>query len=652
MADLLVKLNALIGADNLTSILLLILLSSIFVNLFLLQKNLQAKKKKLDREKIIEVLKEFFTSQLNQSQNTLRHKQRKHFEKKVMRLRQAYLAIEKSCLDKGIDSQAYWQLLHDKLKQLLSIYEHHKASKMLQRVREKITKIQGLLDKAPEAESREKVSTALDKLEIACEELSDNPIRLAEMDKKLARLLAKLSNEFYRESSHISGAGQRFLENGSNNVVQIKHHAQTMGDIADNSNYGPQEDYGRSMSSMSEATADMRARIDELEYQLKQSRNKLELHMHAMDKAAKDDDLKSLSGDIRDVSDEIIEASEREIDRLNNLVKEKKSIIHELEDALSSVKKHEKDASPLEQEETKLSTTRENEIELLRRNLYESEQCILLLERELELLKESRDEALKKKQALVSEDEIYQLNKTIDSLKSEVVDYESAWREKDLLFGYVTDCLDASTAEDVSLTVYQCLSDMGFRSDMLINTAQRTLEINPQGAIPTKEKLIVNSMQVGEVNLSDKEKRFYFRFSNLGGLVRKNDGKPIGEKEKSNLFELFSLTDKILRRISQLANNKQSMRSIDGVSNSIKYLMKEIDESYDQVFQKIGGAVHDGFGQLEDVARSAGLNATQVASIKNLEKDLSTELLAEKRVKLRTHKSMLSLLQKVEKLND
>ncbi len=650
MADFLAFLSSQLGADNLTSILLLLLLSSILANLFLVQRSLQMKKKKPDKAKIIEVLKAFLSSQLLQSQNTLRHKQRKHLEKKVMRLRQAYLAIEKSSLDKGIDSQAYWQVLHDKLKQLLSIYDQHKASKLLLRVQEKIKTIQQLLDKAPESESREQVRGALDKLEVACEELNDNPIRLHEIEKKLGRLLTKLSNEFYRESSHLSGAGHRYLENTTASMVQMKTNAHAMGKIADNPVYGGEGSYGESMTSLSESTADMRARIDELEYQLKQSRNKLELHMIAMDKATKDDDMKNLSLDIRDVSDEIIEASEREIDRLHSLVKEKKVIIQDLEHALRHNKKQAE--SSVDKVETHLTTAREDELKLLRRNLFESEQCITLLEQELELLKLSKAEALEKKKADVSEDEIYHLNKTIDTLKQEVVNYESAWREKDLLFSYVTDCLEANTAEDISLTIYQCLGDMGYKSDLQVYTPSRTLEINVQGAVPTREKLIINSMQIGEVNLSDKERRFYFRFSNLGGLVRHNDGKAISEREKTNLFEMFSLTDKVLRRVLQLANNKQSLKSLDSVSNSIKYMMKEMDEGFDHVFQKVDGAVHDGFGQLQDVARSAGMNATQIASIKNLEQNVADDLLAEKRIKLRMHKSMLGLLQKVEKLGD
>jgi hypothetical protein len=191
---------------------------------------------------------------------------------------------------------------------------------------------------------------------------------------------------------------------------------------------------------------------------------------------------------------------------------------------------------------------------------------------------------------------------------------------------------------------------MGFSSNILVYTPERTLEINEVGAIASKDKLLVNSMQIGEVNPSSGDKRFHFRWQHIGGIIRREDSNAITEKEKENLVELSHLTDKIIHRILQAGHQKQNKRSLESVCNSIKYLTRELDESFEQVFSKVEGKVHDGFGQLQDVARSSGVNAAHIASIKKLEASVSEEIIAEKRIKLRMHKSMLSLLQKVEKL--
>ena len=649
MLDFIAQINFGPGQNNLISILLFIVLIFTFVILFLTQKIAFLRNKKFSVNKTEDALRDFLSSQIRQTQNTTRHKNRHHFRKKVMRLRHAYLAIEKSCLDRGIDSREYWELLHSKLTKLLSIYETRKSSGIITNLKKNIDLLQNLLAKCPESKGKDKVKAALKHLESTSETMTRNPQRLSSINNKILKLLDKFSNELYRESSYISNSDENYIINTRHPVSKIKGHIDAIHTISNDKTKNKGENLERSMATLSNTSQAMKDRVKELENSLKLAQTKLTYHLTAYETSDKKD-TKNLNHDIHDISEEIIEASEREIGRLNNLLKEKKTIINELEDALKITKISENTEKTETKDSIGLLTEREEDIDFLKRNLHESEQCICLLEGELEILKNRIKEAKNLKSTPINETEIDTLNEIINNLKDEVVDYESAWKEKNLLVNYVLECLDASTTEDVSLSIYQCLLEMGFSSNILVYTPERTLEINEIGAVANKDKLLVNSMQIGEANPSDRDKRLHFRWQHIGGIIRRADSNVITEKEKENLVELSHLTDKIIHRILQASNQKQNQKSLESVCNSIKYLTRELDDSFEQVFSKVEGKVHDGFGQLQDVARSSGVNASHIASIKKLEASVSEEIIAEKRIKLRMHKSMLSLLQKVEKL--
>ena len=52
-----------------------------------------------------------------------------------MKLRHAYLAIERSGIERGIDSEDYWELVHRKGKKLLSIYQNSQTRTLIKQVK-------------------------------------------------------------------------------------------------------------------------------------------------------------------------------------------------------------------------------------------------------------------------------------------------------------------------------------------------------------------------------------------------------------------------------------------------------------------------------------------------------------------------------------
>lgn len=652
MSDALAQFAQFMSSDGLLALLLSGLLVSVLINLAFAQRVSRNKKRKLTAQQSTEIVKAFISSQISQTHNAFKHQKRKSIDKSVLRFREAYLSIERACLDRGIDTDSYWRILSVKLKELLGIYDRHKSKRIADEVREKVVSIRSLLDKAAPSKSKDKVMIALSKLEVACENAAHDPDRLVGLNDKLGKLLQKFGNEFYLNSAHMSTAHNSYLENCKEPVEKIKDNAENMTSIVDGMRAYDQDKYRKTIDSISDSTETMRERIYELESQLGNSKHRMSVHTASLDIASTDEEIKNVNGNIHDISDEIIEASEREIDRLSRLVKEKKQIIRELEDALRQ-NQTSSEAALVNGELSKvdLPAGLQKEVDLLRRNLAESEQCIVLLEGELEILKNARVKAEGVSNA-VTEEAVSHLNNTVDSLKRELQDYESAWREKDLLFGFIQECVDANTAEDISLSIYQCLNDMGFDAELLVYTPARTMEINETGALRAKDKMLINNMQVNETNLSDYGKRIFFKLNNIGGAVCRKNNKKITTKESGNLMELLSLTQKMLGKVNASVANAYQKRSLGGLSNSVKYVTKEVDDALDEVLRNADSVVRDGFGQVQDVARSGGMAAGQIANIRLLEKSIGDDLKANARIKLRLRKSMLSILQQVEKLDN
>lgn len=637
--------------DSLVSLLLLALVICVFGNLFFAHKLLSARKGKISNEQEKNVIRDFLKNQINQTNNTERHKKRKHFEKNVMQLRHAYLAIEKCAIERGIDTEPYWQVVYSKVKKLLSIYEHHQSDGLLKEVFSNIKAITKLLDKSPASDAKNRMFCALDKLQNACKINRGNPKRLREINDKLIHLLDKFKHEGNRERAYKDDATINYIQASAHPVQKIKKHISNIEEITSKADSKLSVSHGESVNSLAETNENMRSHIRQLEIKLALAQSKL-----ADQKQNKADqeswDSSSIKSEIHDISDEIIEASEREIDRLTTLLREKKGIIHELEASLHSAQKETKTATEIVSSASDLATVREEELDLLRRNLIESEQCIVLLEQELGSLKENLKYAEQLKNTPINDKEIEELTRTVDELKLEMDEFEAAWKEKKVLVNYIMECLEAGTTEDVSLSVFDSMSTMGFSADILIYTPARTIEVNDIGKIPHRTKLLLDSLHIGEANLSRDERKLNFRWQNLSGTVVRKDGKVITEKEKENLVEMSNLTDKLLQRLITPPQQSQNQRSMESISNSIKFLTKELDDSFEQVFKRVDDKIHDGFGQLRDVARSSGMQAGQIASIKNLENTTSDEIKAEKRIKLRVHKLMLSLLEKIESQND
>ncbi|WP_339075118.1 hypothetical protein [Teredinibacter turnerae] len=212
------------------------------------------------------------------------------------------------------------------------------------------------------------------------------------------------------------------------------------------------------------------------------------------------------------------------------------------------------------------------------------------------------------------------------------------------------ESVDSSSLADAGIFFYQCLKDLGYANELLINADGKKMELNEKGSLAVSQKLLIENMRVGEFNSSERDKKVVARYANFGGVLRKDDGSAFTQEEKQTLSDLFVICDKIFARIKMTDAQSSQRREVAKLVNGYKYMVSEMDDMIDGLIKKIKGEVSSSFRQVEDVGRSAGLQARVIAAIKSLEDELQADLAGESRVKIRLRKSQLEFLKNLEDL--
>ncbi|WP_018415867.1 hypothetical protein [Teredinibacter turnerae] len=637
-----------IGADSLVSLLLLGLICSIFLNLYAFHSLRSHESLLPGGKRFAAVVKKFLLNQQTKTSLQTKAKRLSPQVRSAMRLREAYLAIEIKCIERGLDTDEYWNLLHSRLTKLMNIFSPKEVLSPLRFIEEKVALIHRELELAPDTVRKKDVKASLDKLYLACVENEFNPDKIEKINDKLSALFFNLRSANYRQAAgrveltaNHAKQGKSLTEQLDSTANAVMAHTKDMQDAGgEHESLAKIHDYSSQIASsagnLGENYDDLHSRVEDMGERLAASTNETEVH--------------GVDRDLIDLSDEMVEASEREIERLKALVAEKRTIIRDLEEQLASGASlsDDGDLDPEGISEGRAGVS-EEDMTLLRKNLRESEQCIEMLEYELDLLKQKSDH-LDEEDPGVSEETLAMLQQSLDKAHEEIANYQKVLNRKEMIFSFLRESVDSSSLADAGIFFYQCLKDLGYANELLINADGKKMELNEKGSLAVSQKLLIENMRVGEFNSSERDKKVVARYANFGGVLRKDDGSAFTQEEKQTLSDLFVICDKIFARIKMTDAQSSQRREVAKLVNGYKYMVSEMDDMIDALIKKIKGEVSSSFRQVEDVGRSAGLQARVIAAIKSLEDELQADLAGDSRVKIRLRKSQLEFLKNLEDL--
>ncbi len=655
--------------------LILVLIISVFANLYFLQSRLFSRvaERKLKRS-LPGHIKAYLSDQADKTRNARRHQERKHLDVGVIKLRAAYLAIEAKSLDREVDSKEYWNLINTKVKKLFQILTEQQVSKPLADVLKKITVIKSEIGRSESKSDNAKAALAsLDKFKTACIESADSATKLAQYNEKLDQLLTKISNVGYRKLSEKAGAHQRYYDNSYEALTRLQEKlasGEASSDELEKTNEASEE-----KSSARDLLANSIDRYRKNNQALKDGiaayERDLDSVKQGIDKASSnaiitssEGELNSANGELDDLSEQIQAANEKEIERLRGVVKDQRLTIAELETSLGEIDGDGGGGISLNMLEGGGGGPMDNapkksnaDVGILKQSLREAEQCVAMLEDELENLKRANtasnalqdsSEGESNQAAPLTDNNVNILQATISNLEQEVSKSRQAESLHAILMNFFKESFEAQTMEDVSLFLHQTLDDLGATPSLIIYAPSREIEINAQGKMPDRNKILIKNMQVNEVNPSPKNDKVTFRFFNYGGWVEAKEGG--WDKQKMNVvIDLLRSSDKILSHVKNLQSGRQQRNKMDEMANSVKKMAHEIDKALEDYAKRTQGTVEDTFGQIQDVAKARGLNATQVAGFRQIEQEALDMLASDDSLRLKTKKKFLQLVQSFEK---
>ena len=623
---------------------------NVLIHLFLINKIFEERKRSQELARHIKdedkIIRDFLENQHHETRSyNRRFDKQVILDKEVIILRAAYMKLEGNALAYKMDTTPYWNYLNEQLRKVIKavvpqVSPRERDVDALQSrialLKEKIRLIPSKNDNPGIKEKKERIVAMLDNIAQQHSNSSEDKTRLKKQIDKVEHLIQLFEDPELRRQYTAQKRQQAYVKSSSTHLDALQDNRLT------------KENHIRALENILEKNPSSVALEQELQI-FKDENSKLNHHVEQLKKElmefqerlnipSTDTADRKKARDMLALSDDLLSASEQEMDRLRDVISNQRRAITEMEESLEHLQH-------LNSSET---SDHQQQVDKLRRCIQESEVCIGMLEQELGELKQdlssihdSRDESS------ITRAEVGQLDAEFNIIK---VDLEKALdqnRRGDAILEFVREALNAASVEDISLLVYENIASLKCESSLVIKAPERMIEMAPQNSLAKRDKVLINAMQINEIN-PGRDGQLAFRFLNIAGLVRPESGQEIASEDQSYLLELVKIADRMIGQVALNQRAKSSFKVLDNAINSIKQTSYELDQLLDESAKKTKKLVSGNFGQVQDIARTTGLGASHIASFNALEQETLKQLDAENAIRLKLRKQFLALLNQLE----
>lgn len=632
-------------------------LVNVIINLFLINKIFEERqryRKLAQRRKDDEqIIRDFLEQQHHETRihNRLTRTQ-VALDKEVAYLRTAYMKIEDSAFAYRVGTDSYWSYINDQLKRAIKqtapqlVHKNGEAKALQDKIallKEKIRLIPGKNDDPIVNEKKMRIITMLDSLSYQHVHSIGDRNRLKKQIQKIEDLVALFENPQLRRQYTQEWRQKVYLQSSQKHLNKLHdNHLINQTNI-------------QSLENALKKTPSMKGMEEEL-LRFKDENGKLNLHVEHLKKELQQfqermgnrdtpslfiehSTTKKKEGlDRYSLSDEIVSANEKEIDRLRDVITNQRRSIIDMEDSLQTLQS-------LSQYET---SDHQSEIDKLQRCIQESEMCISMLEQELDELKKDLDIIRNNRdEAGITPAEAGQLSEELNTIKADLEKALDKSLRGEAIIEFVREALNATSVEEISLLIYENITRLNYQPSLIVKAPERFIEMSPQNSVSTRDKLLINNMQFNEIN-PGRSGQLAFRFLNIAGLVRPSQGDEIDSEDQTHIVEISKIADRIIGNAAANQKVKSSFKALDNTVNSLKQASYELDKMLDESAKKTKKLVSNNFGQVQDIARARGLGASHIASFAAIEQETLRQLEAESTVRLKLRKHFLTLLNQLE----
>lgn len=627
---------------------------NVIVNLFLVNKYLEEKRKnrilKRSTPSVESSIAKFLTSQFSntKSHNRMLANAENQLHKEVVHLRSAYLKIEEKAITREIDSPQYWRYLDDNLLKLFKIIFPHANSKNneaaeLERkialLKERITNIPSSADNKSVEQHKARAIASLESISAQQSAKGYDRANLRKQLDKFESVVDIFENPDARKAYLLKKKRTRFTDNSGRHMKQLERLSRdsTAGMASFADSLEAPNAFADEISHFQRENEALAEQITQLKSELSSFKGRT-LEAHSSGSFYQDSERGVDARDLTDITDELIENNEKEIDRLRDVIANQRHSILEMEKSLNT----------LEQLTPHESGDHHSEIGKLKRCIQESEVCISMLEQELDELKNDLAELKNSTpNGDLSPREAEELNDEVKLLKSEIEKSQHQISAFEQLSNYTDAALSASSVEDVALLVYETIMSLNYSPQLLIKSPERVLELPTQGAVPVREKVVINNMQINEANPGSSG-QLNFRFMQIAGIIRPPPEVEPKESDQQLIIKMLKFTDKIITLLTHAQKSKRYGKMRDETINSIKHISYDLDKMIEEHGIRSKVVVSRSFQQISDIARAKGMTATQVAAIHSIEQDTVKQIETANALRLKSRKNFLTLIKAIE----
>lgn len=651
-----------------------------FIVLFAYQRlETKAKRfKKTEEEINIDSVTQYLEEQFKQTKGLLPDKRYQKLPFNVLRganfnhivaLRSAYLRLERKAIPKGISSWEYNLFIIEKLATVLKIYmpSLFENKNLITKMDKQIANLKDKL-----SESTKKIESYsnnpakhLADFEKLCSNNTLDPEAIQPYMKKLEKIIYDFSDPASRQdeanqtklidsSKNIDQAYERLSSNVDKQTNEIIELGNVLGDLdsADNEDLANSilqdltADLSKTKSNnvhLKEDMTDLKDKISSISTKLSKSSSGTTLGARiSVSRTGEDDD----DSELKTLSDEIQEINAKEIDRLRNMVKDQKSSIFGMESKITTLESELTDKGEISSETQSL-------IDQLKATIAESEMCIQVLEQEMTQMKSQLDTMEEEKVAPppdVSEKDIEMLNNRLDSLNKELTEKVSAANANEIINNYVKEAITASTIEDISLLIFDCIQQTGGDPHIAIQCKGKDVIVSQSGKIANREKILIDNMQLNEINESNNHSSISFRFSNIRGTIKALEDGELFKINRKSIIEIARISNDIIGKILAVQQAKENTKKIEDCKNTVRKAAADLDKLYNSNSDKTKDIISSSLGQVEDIARTFGIPDNKIQTIKSIEEDAIATVNADKVLQLSARKQFVSIISDLDRL--
>lgn len=589
-------------------------------------------------------------------------------DSRVTALRTAYLNIEKKAYLKGPSTLIYWSLLNEKLIKLLKVFlpqlfgresQVHELENRVKLLKERI-KIMG---KNGNFSSQEKAIKTLDDFLSRYKESQRDQNIIDRYMKKMEQSIHNYEEPQYRNFYRQTNEARKYakssmetlarlndkLKNQVDNVQALENEVSRLKDVSDEDpiNEEAQKYYQMVKSELEVAKKEnielsgyinkLKKKIIQYEKDITEREHKYVLSIQEGTSQSKSDEL---ANEVRDLSTEIASSTDLEIGRLRNLLNRQRTSITSLDQTIDELREKLVFAEGE-------SSKKDSIIKQLKFSLKESEMCIDTLEQQVSELTETSS---RPSDGIVSEDTFNELNVELEKIKRELAQVLDQKEMNDDLIEYFNEAVKAESMEDLASLLYQQLVDYSCEPTMEFHYAGKSIVASKTGKIGRKDKLLIENLQINECDVGAEGRSVKFRMLNMYGILRQTDSKEKFREYQKRIIATIKVTDKLVEKVSATQLFKGHKKHIDDCQNKLKKAAFELDKGLEIHANRTKSVVSSSVGQLQDIARSAGLENQKVDAFQSIEEEAIKELQSDESLRLKTRKTFLMLIHELDNL--